>query len=303
MDITLLTDKQIWGDDTGNGRLQIMERYGPKTGISDFAILLGGDVSTSGNKTIEGTRSSYVWTASPNRSLIRHGDVFTVNSKGAMAATQISDSSFGTRPVLPSSVAIELGLCNATPTRRIAGVEVVEYGQYPQTIAPEQISTDLERIFSKNQLRPTGKTYKFEQRARATEVFEEYEYQGKRYVRVQAKQDHYAPNTSVLSNDVTPQKDAAYWIEVQPIEWLRDPSGVCVARQALFSGIEFDNRRDERLDLKRYCGDFQNTRICKYLTETFAQDMLPQQQVGQEGWANRTQQAQQDRQEGFQLGS
>ena len=42
MEATFLTEQQIWGDDQGNGQLQVMKDYGTKTGMSDLAIVLGG---------------------------------------------------------------------------------------------------------------------------------------------------------------------------------------------------------------------------------------------------------------------
>ena len=62
MNVTFLTQKQIWGDSRGNGQLQAMKSYGTKTGMSDLAIVLGGLMGSS--HTIDGQPTGCVWTAS-----------------------------------------------------------------------------------------------------------------------------------------------------------------------------------------------------------------------------------------------
>jgi hypothetical protein len=61
---TFLTEQQIWGDDRGNGQLQVMKSYGTKAGMSDLAIVLGGLMGNGANKTKDGQRSGIVWSAS-----------------------------------------------------------------------------------------------------------------------------------------------------------------------------------------------------------------------------------------------
>ena len=96
------------------------------------------------------------------------------------------------------------------------------------------------------------------------EEYAEYQYNGKRYIRVEAKP---YDNDSKLSNGHLPQAGEACWIEVQPIEWLKDPSGVMVARQALFSGVQFDRNNS-------YDGNFANTDMKQYLQNHFAKEMV-----------------------------
>jgi hypothetical protein len=170
-------------------------------------------------------------------------------------------------------VASSIRLSEAKPSRKISGVDVVEYGEYPQTIAEETITRELEQAFSKNQLQKTGKTYNFDSEKRDAydkpfnaKEYAEYQHKGKKYIRVEAKPYDYDNDHSVLSNGKKPQTGEVYWVEVQPIEWLRDPSGICVARQALFAGVQFDRK-------KKYDGNFENTDMKKYLQNYFAKEM------------------------------
>ncbi len=265
MDITLLKEEQIWGDKA----LQAIKSYGTKVGMSDLAVLLGGAVSSSNTTTSDGQRSAYVWSASS----YEDGNVRAVYSNGGRLYSIPSLRYLGARPALPSSVASSIRLSEAKPSQKISGVDVVEYGEYPQTIAEENITRELEQAFSRNQLQKTGKTYNFDSEKRDAydkpfnaKEHAEYHHKGKKYIRVKAKPYDYDNDHSVLSNGKTPQTGEVYWVEVQPIEWLRDPSGICVARQALFAGVQFDRN-------KLYDGKFENTDMKKYLQNHFSKEM------------------------------
>jgi hypothetical protein len=138
MEATLLTNREVWGDDQGRGQLQVMKVYGTKTGMSDLAVLLGGTVSSSNTTTSDGQRSAYVWSASSSVD----GYVRAVYENGDRSSYNPHKRFCGARPALPSSVASSIGLSEAKPSRKISGVanteiEIVEYGEYPQTIADE----------------------------------------------------------------------------------------------------------------------------------------------------------------------
>ena len=263
IDITLLKEEHIWGDKA----LQVMKSYGTKVGMSDLGVLLGGAVSKSDNTTSDGQRAGFVWSASS----LENGYVRAVNNNGGRGYNYPDGRNCGARPALPSSVASSIRLSEAKPSKKISGVDVVEYGEYPQTIADESITRELEQAFSKNLLQKTGKTYHFDSEKRDAydkpfnaKEHAEYQHKGKRYVRVEAKP--YGEGYSTLSNGNTPQTGEVYWVQVQPIEWLRDPSGICVARQALFAGVQFDRK-------KSYDGNFEKTDMKSYLQNYFAKEM------------------------------
>lgn len=276
MEATFLTEQQIWGDNRGNGQLQVMKSYGTKVGMSDLAVLIGGAVSSSNTTTSDGQRSAFVWLASSSG----HGNVSAVYDDGGRDYIAPFKRIGGARPALPSSVASSIRLSEAKPSRKISGVDVVEYGEYPQTIADENITRELEQAFSRNQLQKTGKTYTFDgekldayDKPFNAKEHAEYQHKGKKYIRVEAKPYDYDNDHSVLSNGKKPKTGEIYWVEVQPIEWLRDPSGICVARQALFAGVQFDRK-------KSYDGNFEKTDMKQYLQNYFAQEMQVGRSVG-----------------------
>ncbi|MDX2095003.1 MAG: hypothetical protein SFW64_03590 [Alphaproteobacteria bacterium] len=285
-----LTDEQHWGDAQGNGQLEVIKRYGTKTGLSDLAILLGGYVGS--RTTRDGQRAGYVWSASSYG--YGNGYVRAVRDNGDRLYSHPDERYCGARPALPSSVASSLGLSEANPSRKISGVDnteidVVEYGEYPQTVAfanesPEKadrLTQELEKAYQDDQKKPlgqqnlTGKKYTFDaekydacDKPFNAKEHAEYQHNGKRYIRVEAKP--YGGDHSVLSNGKKPQTGEVYWVEVQPIEWLRDPSGIYVARQALFAGVQLDHGR-------YYDGIFKKTDMHNYLNGPFWKEMQPSQ--------------------------
>jgi hypothetical protein len=269
-----LTDTEIWGDArNGNGQLQVMKDYGPKTGISDLAVLLGSEISKSNATTRDGQRTGPVWSASSDGG----GCVRGVHGGGGRDDCYPCWRVLGARPALPSSLASSIRLSETKPSRKISGVDVVEYGEYPQTIADKNTLKGLEQAFSRNQLQKTGKKYtldaeKYDAYNKPFKAKEhaEYQHKGKKYIRVEAKPYGYGYDKgySMLSNGEQAQAGQSYWVEVQPIEWLRDPSGICVARQALFAGVQFDKK-------SLYYGKFENTDIYMYLNDIFMKEIRP----------------------------
>ncbi|MDX2113134.1 MAG: hypothetical protein SFW63_05335 [Alphaproteobacteria bacterium] len=286
---TLLIDQEIWGDKA----LQVMKAYGTKTGMSDLAVLLGGAVSNSSATTSDGQWGAYVWSASSDA----FGLVRAVNYYGDRGFNNPSGRLLGARPALLSSVASSIRLSDSSPEALAKGEairgepirdangqviwnDVILFGEYPQKIADENITSELKGL-SEAQLEKmeTGKTYTFDSEKRDAydkpfnaKQYPEYQYKGKKYIRVEAKPD--GEGYSMLSNGEQAQAGQTYWVEVQPIEWLRDPSGICVARQALFAGVQFDRK-------KKYDGNFENTDMYRYLNTHFAQEIIPSQSLKQ----------------------
>ncbi len=295
---TLLTGQEIWGDnwrdyEHGNGQLQVMKSYGTKTGMSDLAVLLGSAVSSSNTTTSDGQRAAFVWSASTNGD----GDVRTVDPYGTSCYPCPSGRQSGVRPALPSSVASSIRLSDSSPEALAKGEairgepirdtngqviwnDVILFGEYPQTIADENITSELKGL-SEAQLKKmeTGKIYTFNSEKHDAfdkpfnaNEYAEYQHKGKKYIRVEAKP--CLARYPMLSNGEQAQKGQSYWVEVQPIEWLKDPSGMLVARQAILGGVQFDTSIS-------YKGEFQDTDMYRYLNTHFAKDIIPSRSLKQ----------------------
>ena len=268
MKVTFLREEDIWG----NNAVEVMQAYGTKVGVSDVAIALGTCMG-SGTKNSAGVASGYAWSASSYKNV----NVRTVDLDGAKNCFNPNRRIAAGCPALPFSATSKI--CpNNMKTMRLANgktVQICEYGAYPQTVAPKSISQELEAQYQKNALKTTGKNYTFdsvELDAYSTGFTPrncaEYMFNGKRYVRIKGKP--YDRN-SVMSDGTSVQKGQAYWFEVQPIEWLMDPKGMWVSRQALFAGIQFDTKNE-------YNGNFANTTMYNYLQKHFAKEMEAQKE-------------------------
>ena len=268
MEVTFLREEDIWGDRA----LEVIQAYGTAVGISDVAIALGTCMG-SGTKNSAGVASGYAWSASS----YEIEGVRTVLYDGGRSYYNPSKRKAAGCPALPFSVTSLIRPNNVRAMRLANGktVQICEYGAYPQTVAPKSVSQELEAQYQKNALKTTGKTYTFDSAeldAYSTGFTPrncaEYSFAGKKYVRIEGKP---YDSDSILSDGTSVQKGQAYWFEVQPIEWLMDPKGTWVARQALFAGIQFDTNSD-------YDGNFANTAMYNYLQTHFAKEMEAQRQ-------------------------
>ena len=265
MEVTFLREEDIWDDNA----LEVIQAYGTAVGISDVAIALG--TGCGGTKDIAGVTSGCVWLAS---SSFKH--VCTVY-KGSKYSHIPNKREIAGRPAMLASVTSKICPDNVRTLTLPNGktVQICEYGAYPQTVAPKDVSQELEVQYQKNALKTTGKTYTFDSAeldAYSTGFTPrncaEYSFAGKKYVRIEGKP---YDSDSILSDGTSVQKGQAYWFEVQPIEWLMDPKGTWVARQALFAGIQFDTDSS-------YDGNFANTAMYNYLQTHFAKEMEVQRQ-------------------------
>lgn len=152
------------------------------------------------------------------------------------------------------------------------GILLVEYGEYPQFAVDSSLGKILDIEFSENRLRKTGKTYTTyanEIVGRTTLYFypdehEEFEYQGKKYVRVKANHwfSDYLKNININKGDYL-------WLEVSPIIWYVDESAkLLISKKCLVSGIPYCGQDKD-------VGEFKNTEIYNYLNTCFATDIIP----------------------------
>ena len=263
LDFTLLTKEQIWGDKDGTGQLDVMKKYGTAVAPTDLAILLGSIMSWDIYHTSEGDLSCFSWSVSSDGD----GDVHSVHCNGGEYWNSMIERDISVRPALPP---FEVSKITPKEVKTINGIRIAEYGEYPQTVVEEHIGGELERLLESKSLQPTGKNYTFDSVGlrnydtpfKATS-YPEYELNGKKYIRVPGCPDD---SESHLSTGEKVAKKKPYWIQVQPIEWLVDKSGIWVSKKCLFAGIQFDTK-------EKYDGDFSKTFMKHYLDTYFAKEM------------------------------
>ena len=264
-EFTLLSDEQTFGSQ----QIDVIKKMGGKCAISDFAILLGAYVSSDyhvdGDNSMRGRTGWWYLSSSDG-----DGDVRVVSEGGDRKWTRAGKRSGAVRPALPFSNISDISL-NGVKGRH--GFLEVEYGEYPQYAVDTNLGRILDDSFQAGVLRRTGKTYTTDSRRwnANSERFspvqhEEFEYNGKRYVRVKSND---TDENFKLSNGVTVHPGMYVWLEVSPIKWIVDDRAkMLVSKTLLASGIRFCNDR-------QYNGDFKNTEMYQYLNTYFARDMVP----------------------------
>ena len=263
LDITLLTESQLFSSKS----LEVFNIYGRRAAPTDFAILLGAYVSdefhTSEGKDLE-HRICWYWTKNVNY----YDSAVVVDDYGHNGYAKVIKRTGGARLVLPYS-SIESYCTNKKTNLR---VEIVEFGEYPQTIVRNKLSDEIERRYNNDSLVSTGKTYTTDSiywqdydKEFNPRTFTEYEYKGNKYIRFVAD-DNCKGNTA--SNGIQFEFGKTYWIKVEPIEWLVDEeTDLAVTKKLLFSGVQFKHSG-------KYNGDFYDTDIKRFIDNYFSKEIV-----------------------------
>lgn len=288
-DLTLLSEGQIWGNNK-ESQLEVIRKYGTKAAITDLCVLTGSylcedtDYNINEDSSLKG-RTSWFWTRSDDND----NDVRAVNKNGDRFNFFRYKRSGVVRPALQSSVIFSQ--ISPNRVRGYNGTEEVEYGEYPQYAADSRMQSILESEYNRG-MNKTGRSYTFDSvkyddydTGFKPVTYEEYEYQGKRYIRIRSNSD-FGGNKFKLSNGVEYRDGDYVWVEVSPVKWLIDyRTGILVSKLGLVSGIRFLDSNHN------YKGDFSRTEMKEYLdrymirdltqTATFTrvQDMTPEEKA------------------------
>ncbi len=269
IEITLLSKEEIWGKD----QLEVLKKYRNIAAITDLVVLTGGYCEDTciyrapDDDTLKG-RTGLFYTRSDDGD----GDVRSVNGVGFISFSYRFWKNGTIRPVFRLSSSL---FSQITKNRVMGynGVEEVEFSEYPQYAPDLDMQRRLESAYQVGILRKNSRYYTFD-RTEDDECYqpfnpikyEEYEYQGKRYIRVKANSD-YDGIVFRLSNCET-YKDGDYvWVEVTPVVWLiDDKTKTLISKRGLLSGIRFND--------KEYDGVFENTKMYRYIHDYMLRDLL-----------------------------
>ena len=267
-EFTFLTQEQFFEDD----KLDIFKKRGTKAAVTDFSILLGAYVSNyhvDGDSSLEG-RTGYYWTRSDDGAI----DARVVNaSRSGYFPVNLRNG--GARPALPFSSIDRIPTNGVSGRRAKDGILEVEYGYYPQNAVSKDMQTRLEREYSSGRIRKTGNGYTTDSRAYdayddsfLAQRHEEYEYNGKRYVRVQAN-SYYDGMDFTLSNGEDYCDGNSVWVEVAPVKWLVDERAkMMITEKLIFAGVQFNKERNY------HTRDFDRTDIKTFMDRYLARDLV-----------------------------
>ncbi len=269
-ELTLLSEGQIWGNDKEN-QLEVLKKYGTKAAITDLCILTGSCLrkdTIDEDRSLAG-RTSWFWTRSDDDD----NDVRAVNKDGNGDIGFRYGRYAAVRPALQSSVIFSQ--ISPNKVSGYNGTEEVEFGKYPQNAADSRMQNILESEYKRG-MSKTGRSYTFDSvkyndydTGFKPVTYEEYEYQGKEYIRIKANSYCYNGDKFMLSNGAC-YKDGDYvWVEVSPVKWLiDDKAGILISKKGLVSGIRFlDSKTD-------YEGDFNRTEMKEYLDKYMVKDLF-----------------------------
>lgn len=276
-DFTFLTEEQYFGDD----KLDILERRGTKAAITDFSILLGAYVSDyhiDNDSSLEG-RTGYYWTKSDDGD----NDARVVIAYGIGLSYIVDTRDGGARPALPFSSISSIPTNGESGKRAKDGVLEVEYGYYPQKAVSRDMQERLERAYRSGNISKTRNSYTTDSRRynAYNEKFvpkqhEEYEYNGKRYVRVEANSD-FGSNTFTLSNGENYRDGDNVWVEVSPVKWLVDERAkVMITDKLIFSGVQFNHTRNY------HTRDFDRTDIKTFMDRYLSRDLVQSRGIAEQ---------------------
>ena len=276
-DFTFLTEEQYFGDD----KLDILEKRGTKAAITDFSILLGAYVSDyhiDNDSSLEG-RTGYYWTKSDDGD----NDARVVRASGSRNFLNVLTRSGGARPALPFSSISSIPTNGESGKRARDGILEVEYGYYPQKAVSRDMQERLERAYRSGNISKTRNSYTTDSRRYnaynekfAPKQHEEYEYNGKRYVRVEANSD-FGSNTFTLSNGENYRDGDNVWVEVSPVKWLVDERAkVMITDKLIFSGVQFNHTRNY------HTRDFDRTDIKTFMDRYLSRDLVQSRGIAEQ---------------------
>ena len=266
---TFLTEEQYFGSD----KLDILEKRGTKAAITDFSILLGAYVSdhhVDNDSSLEG-RTGYYWTKSDYGESYARG----VHGTGNRCYYNVCLRNGGARPALPFSSISNIPTNGESGKRARDGVLEVEYGYYPQKAVSRDMQERLEQAYRRGNISKTRNTYttdseKYNAYSRTfkAKTHEEYEYNGKRYVRVEAN-SYYDGNNFTLSNGEQYRDGDNVWVEVLPVKWLVDEkTRTMITEKLIFSGVQFNKERNY------HTRDFDRTDIKTFMDRYLSRDLV-----------------------------
>ena len=266
---TFLTQEQCFESD----KLDILKKRGTKAAITDFSILLGGWVSdyhTDNDSSLEG-RTGYYWTKSDDGD----NDARVVDDDGYRSYDFVNKRNGGARPALPFSSIGSIPTNGESGKRARDGILEVEYGYYPQKAVSKDMQERLERAYRSGSISRTRNSYTTDSVAYDNydtpfqpQTHQEYEYNGKKYVRIEAN-SYYDGNDFTLSNGEQYRDGDNVWVEVQPVKWLVDEkSRMMITEKLIFAGVQFNRERNY------HTRDFDKTDIKTFMDKYLSKDLV-----------------------------
>ena len=272
-DFTFLTEEQCYGND----KLDILKKRGATATMTDFSILLGGWIPI--DTSYWPRDCTFPFDENPGVYWLKtecYSDVGVAYENDGVMSDYAMKRENGARPALSFSSISDIPTNGESGKRAKDGILEVKYGYYPQKVASKDMQERLERDFKRGSLLKTGKKYTTDSRKYNDydEVFspkqhEEFQLDGKRYVRVEAN-SCFDGAGFILSNEKMYRDGDPVWVEVSPVKWLVDENAkIMITDKLIFSGVQFKNGSTREYHTE----EFESTAIKMFMDEYFSRDL------------------------------
>ena len=143
---------------------------------------------------------------------------------------EVSDTSVGIRPIFNTYNHSSINV------PELDGVKMADAMDFPQTIATRKEQKELEKLLKNNQLNKTGRYFPTSNEG----LVEEYEYNGKKYVRVTATFFDKESKT-LLSNGCEYKYGSKVWVKVEPVKLIVTKDNFSsLTEKILFAGVPYN---------------------------------------------------------------
>lgn len=181
-----------------------------QTTATDYAVMNGA--------LLRDRETSFAWYWL--RSAYSEGEVYDVYTDGGRYYVSAYSTDGCVRPALHLNLSSFISARSASRDIRKIGIPgdnyTIELGEYPKNHAKNE--DELERLFKNGTLKKTGKKYTGYKKDDGTfQQNEEFEYKGKKYVRVVCKK--YDSDSHFSDGKTEPETGNISWAVVEPIVW------------------------------------------------------------------------------------
>lgn len=201
-----------------------------------------------------------------------------VDSEGKINFAEENMPFYGVRPVTKLTEDIAR---NAKIIYENSKTINLEYGEFPQNVTSEDLSTQLNEQIASYEFPDNVKrylpiityynpenpvNYKID---RIKLPYKEYVIDKNKFILMITSKDFLSVN-SILNDKTKVIKDQNYWLEIKPIKWTYyKDMDLMISDNVLFTGeMSMDKIKD-------YAYFYEDTDIYKYLDETFSRNIIP----------------------------
>ena len=272
----------------GPNKSKIFKKRGVTSDTTDYGILTGAEV-IEGHKDFENIRIGKYWIDGFQDIYYDDRDWRRTYTDYTMEVIRINgwkkenvrSCACGIRLAMTYSSIDDLQKNEGSVVKRAEdGIIEIEYGYYPQKVVNEDLKNQLEKLYSSYRLNKTLNKTKnnystFMERfshgvRKDTYANEEYEFNGKRYVRYDLNENNYNYEAKFIENPDGRRREYI-WFEVQPVKWLVDEDyKIMVTDKIILGGVPYNYDKRIELDEEGY----GNTLVRKFINNHLEKELF-----------------------------